>query len=171
MEIWLDIKGYEGLYQVSNHGRVRSLNYWKTGKVKILSPSKDKDGYFQVVLCKNGKRKGYRVHRLVAEAFVPNWFNDPQINHIDENKENNNVDNLEWCDCKYNINYGKHNDRVSESKSKPVLQFTKTGEFVREWSSTMEVGRNGFTQQQVSNCCNGIRQSHKGYIWKFKEVV
>lgn len=170
MEIWKEIEGYEGLYQVSTHGRVRSLNYNHTGKTQILSQSKDKDGYFKVVLSKNGKRKCYGVHRLVAQNFIPNWFDEQQVNHRDENKQNNRVTNLEWCSVKYNINYGTHNERIKESKSKPVLQFTKTGEFVREWSSTMEVGRNGFTQQQVSNCCNGKRKSHKGYIWKYKEV-
>lgn len=170
MEIWLDIKGYEGLYQVSNHGRVRSLNYWKTGKVKILS-TRICNGYLRVGLSKDGKEKMFMIHRLVAEAFIPNWFDDPCVNHIDENKENNNVENLEWCDTKHNDNHGTRNIRISEKLSKPVLQYTKGGELVREWNSITEAERNGFSSGDIWSCCNGRYKSHKGFIWKYKEVV
>ena len=176
MEIWKDIEGYEGLYQISNFGRVRSLNYRGTGQTKVLSPGEGGRGYLLVNLCKNGKTKKYQVHRLVAEAFIPNWFDDPQVNHIDEDKTNNRVENLEWCSAKYNINYGTHNKRVFEKTtngklSKPVLQFTKTGEFVREWPSISEAERNGFNNGHIASCCRGERQTHKGYVWKYKEVV
>lgn len=175
MEIWRDIKDFEGLYQVSNLGRVRSFNYRQTGQTKVLKLSKDKFGYLQVSLFKNGKLKTFRVHRLVAEAFIPNLLGEPQVNHIDEDKQNNHVSNLEWCDSKYNNNYGTHNQRISEKTtngklSKPVLQYTKTGELVKEWPSIMEAGRNGFNQGHVWSCCNVKRKSHKGYIWKYKEV-
>lgn len=173
IEIWLPVVGYEGLYEVSNLGRVRSLNYNHTKQVRILNQHKTRKGYFLVDLWKNKKRKGYGVHRLVAEAFIPNWFEDQQVNHIDEDKTNNNVDNLEWCDCKYNNNHGSRNYRISKSNtngklSKVVLQLTKTGELVREWPSSQEAGRNGFRSSHIRSCCCGLRQYHKGYIWRYK---
>lgn len=169
-EIWKQIKGYEGLYEVSNFGNIMSLNYKRTGQVNVLSPVEDKDGYLYVGLHKNGKQKICFIHRLVAEAFIPNWFDYPQVNHKDENKQNNHIDNLEWCDCKYNSNFGTRNERRVKKQSKPVLQLTKTGEFVREWSSTAEAGRNGFDQGGVSNCCRGKLKHYKGFIWKYKEA-
>ena len=167
-EIWLPVKGFEGLYEVSSFGRVRSLNYNHTGQTKVLSTGESK-GYLFVILYKNGKRKHYSVHRLVASAFLPNWFDDPEVNHRDENPKNNHISNLEWCDSKYNMNYGTRIIRASEKCSKPVLQFTKTGEFVREWPSITEAGRNNFQISCISKCCNGKRQSHKGFIWIYKE--
>ncbi len=164
-EIWLPIKGYEGLYEVSSFGRVRSLNYHLTGQTKVLSTGDNGNGYLQVDLCKNGKRKKYSVHRLVAEAFIPNWFDDPEVNHRDENPKNNHVSNLEWCDRKYNDNYGTRNERMS----KPVFQLTKTGELVREWSSIQEAGRNGFNNGNIVSCCRGKLKSYKGFIWRYKE--
>ena len=167
-EIYKDIKDLEGKYQVSNFGNVMSLNYHQTGKSKLLKPSKTKDGYLLVNLSKNGKRKIFLVHRLVAEHFIPNIDNLPQVNHKDENKQNNSVDNLEWCTYEENNNYGTRNERSAKAKSKPVLQFTLDGEFVREWESANEVGRNGFNSSHVVECCNGKQKSHKGYIWRYK---
>ena len=112
-EIWKDIQGYEGLYRVSNLGRVKSFH---KAKEHILSPGKDKDGYFQVQLYKNGINKMRKVHRLVAQAFISNPNNLPQINHKDENKQNNNVDNLEWCTNEYNHNYGTAVKRAAEKR-------------------------------------------------------
>lgn len=166
-EIWLPINGYEGLYEVSSFGRVRSLNYSRTGQTRILVSAQKKNGYLQVGLFKNRKRKNYKVHRLVAEAFIPNWFDDKQVNHIDEDKTNNRVENLEWCSAKYNINYGTRNEKLS----KIVLQFSKTGEFIKEWSSIMEAERNGFNNGNIVSCCRGKRKSHKGFIWRYKEVI
>lgn len=176
MEIWIDIKGYEGLYQVSNFGNVRSLNYHRTGHTRVLSPVENGLGYLKVCLCKNGKGKTFRIHRLVAEAFLPNWCEGQQVNHIDEDKTNNHVNNLEWCDIKYNINHGTRNERVAEKNtngklSKIVLQFTKNGELVREWPSTQEAERKGFNHGHIVSCCSGKLKSYKGYIWKYKEVV
>lgn len=174
MEIWKDIKDYEGLYQVSSYGRVRSLGNGGTHKTsRILKSAKNTWGYLRVQLWKNGKGKSCFVHRLVAETFLPNPLNLPQVNHKDENPSNNNVSNLEFCDQKYNINYGNRNKKVSNKMtngklSKPVLQFSKTGDFIREWSSTRECERNGFDNSAVGRCCNGKQKSHKGYKWKYK---
>lgn len=117
-EIWVDIKGYEGLYQVSNLGRVKSLeridSLGHKRKEKIFKPQKNK-GYLRVSLWKDGKGKKYSIHRLVAIAFIPNPDNLPEVNHKDENKFNNNVDNLEWCTVAYNNTYGTRIQRFSES--------------------------------------------------------
>ena len=164
---------YEGLYKVSNLGRILSLNYKNTGKAELMTPVERKDGYSVVGLWKNRKSKTCLVHRLVAQTFLPNPDNLPEINHIDENKENNRVENLEWCTSEYNNNYGTRNERAAKANtngkcSKKVLQFTLDGIFIREWPSTNECGRNGFNQTKVSACCRGERKTHKGYIWKYK---
>ena len=119
-EIWKDIKGYKGKYQVSNLGRVKSLNYRNTGKEKILSPGKYSGEYLQVMLYKDGKLKKHSIHRLVALAFIPNSNNYPIINHKDENPSNNRVDNLEWCTYKYNSNYGTCRQKISEHAKKRI---------------------------------------------------
>lgn len=161
-ENWKNVAGYEGLYQVSDLGRVKSLKY---GKVRILKPQPDGDGYPYVTLCREGKRKLIHIHRLVAKAFIPNPLNLPVVNHKDENPKNNTVDNLEWCTVKYNNNYGTCKAR----RSKVVLQYDKSGNLVREWPSTKEVQRQtGFAQSNISNCCRGKYKSSHGYIWRFK---
>ena len=166
-EIWCPIKGYEGQYQVSDQGRVRSL---KSGKERVLNPVSDKDGYLQVSLYKNGEQKKCKVHRLVAQTFIPNPNNLQEVNHKDEDKTNNYVQNLEWCDVKYNINYGTRTKRQAEKLSNPVLQYTKYGVFVREWKSTRDVERNlGYFHSYISNCCNGKCKSAYDFIWKFKD--
>lgn len=114
-QIWKDIKGYKGKYQVSNTGKVRSMNYRNTGKGKLMKLGIRNAGYLQLGLYKDGKYKYYLVHRLVAEAFIPNPNNLPQVNHIDENKTNNCVWNLEWCNAKYNSNYGTRLERCSKA--------------------------------------------------------
>lgn len=168
-EYWKPVVGYEGLYMVSNWGRVKSIKF---GKERILKQWTNKDGYLQVSLFKNNKRKNFRVHRLVAEAFIPNLDNLPQVNHRDENPLNNNVDNLEWCSAKYNCNFGTRIERIitkttNGKLSKTVLQYTLDGQFVREWESTNECGRNGFNQGNIADCCKGKRKTHKGFIWKY----
>ena len=170
-EIWKDIKGYEWKYQVSNYGRVKSLNYRRTGNERLLKPILQPTGYLFVMLCK--PLKNFFIHRLVAEAFIPNPDNLPQVNHKDEDKTNNHVDNLEWCTQLYNLNYGSRNKRISESqlnhpnKSKKVYQYTLYGELVKEWESINECVRNGFNLGAVFSCCKGERKTHKGYRWTY----
>ena len=160
-EIWKDKKDYEEHYQVSNWGRVKSIKF---GKERILKPQKDKDGYLQVTLCKNNNQCQFKVHRLVAEVFLPNPNNYKEVNHKDENKTNNVVTNLEWCDRKYNQNYGTRTEKCS----KKVYQYTLDGQFVKEWKSTMECGRNGYRQGNVAACCRGKLKTYKGFIWRYK---
>ena len=126
IEEWRPVVGYEGLYEVSSYGRVRSFDRYvkySNGQIhlhkgRILSPGKDTIGYLFVILSCNGKRKIINVHRLVAEAFISNINNLPEVNHKDEDKTNNRVENLEWCDHKYNMNYGTRNIRAKETAIK-----------------------------------------------------
>ena len=186
LETWRDIAGYEGLYEVSDLGNVRSLNYLRTGQTRILKPMKTPKGYQQVHLCKDGNIKKNYVHRLVAQAFIENPNNLPEINHKDENKENNAVTNLEWCDHKYNINHGTCIERVAKANtnnpkcSEKIIQMTLDYVFVKEWPSTAECGRNGFSAGNVSLCCNnkyGLQGNvYKGFRWVkaedyYKEAV
>lgn len=182
-EIWKDvgvIKGvdFSGLYMVSNFGNVKSLNYNGTGKEKVLKPSKNKyNGYLQVCLYKKGKRKMYLVHRLVAEAFIPNPNNLPFINHKSEIKSQNNAENLEYCGHLYNCNYGTRNKRMTEKlkgkyntkTSKPVLQIDKnTNEVIAEFPSVAEAIRQlGYSTGNISACCLGKLKTYKGFIWKY----
>lgn len=174
-EIWKNIRDYEGLYQVSNLGRVKSLGNNKTKKEKIMKPSVNKSGYLLICLSKNGYIKNYLVHRLVAQAFIPNPYDLPQVNHKDEDKTNNVVSNLEWCDQKYNNNYGTRLERVAEKttngkKSKPVLKIDPiSNEIVAEFPSIMEVQRQlGIKHSHISECCNGKRNTAVGFIWQYK---
>lgn len=167
-EEWRDIKGYEGLYQVSNTGKVRSLNYRKTGREKLLKPQTDKNGYLFVGIRKNGKRKFKKIHRLVAEAFLDNPNNLPEVNHKDENPSNNCVFNIEYCDHKYNINYGTRNIRSKISQSKTVVAY-KNGVEVLRFSSTAEAQRNGYNSGNISCCCRGIYKQYKGFKWQYKK--
>lgn len=191
-EIWKDIKSYEGLYQVSNFGRVRSLDHWgefinrwdriskRFVKGRILKQQIDHFGYLYVILYKNGISKTIKVHRLVAEAFleVPEHFKHLigsrhlQVNHKDETPLNNRVDNLEWCDHIYNMNYGTRIERQINTISKPVLQFDLEGNLVKEWSNATEAGRNGFNSGCICNCCKNKPRyySHKGFVWKYKVI-
>lgn len=163
-EVWKDIDGYEGLYKISNLGRIKSL---KKGKEIILKPRKDKDGYLQVGLWKNGNKKQKTVHRLVALHFIPN--NDlfkTEINHKDENKENNNLNNLEWTDHITNINYGNRNKKLS----KEVKQFSLDGAFIQSFQSTQEIQRQlGYYCSAISECCNGKRKTAYGFRWEYSE--
>ena len=171
-EIWKDILGYEGLYQVSNFGRVKSLNYKRTGKERILKLLKHKCGYLYIGLHKDNNVKNYYIHRLVAEAFIDNPNNLPQVNHKDENKLNNVVSNLEWCDAKYNINYGTARERMTEKMingklSKKVFQYDLEGNLIREWASANECGRNGFDSSAIAKCCKDIIKTYKGFKWSY----
>lgn len=159
--------GYE--YQVSNLGRVRKIDgYTET----IVNQRINKAGYCIVYIGK----KLYYVHRLVANCFIENPFSYNVVNHKDENKTNNCVDNLEWCTQWYNCNYGSRNERISKSNKimnrklmKPILQFSKNGEFIKEFSSIHEAAQEMNTSHvSISNACNGKSKSSCGFIWKFK---
>lgn len=156
----MKIKGYEN-YEVTCSGEVINT---KTGRV--LKHCKDSNGYLCVNLSENGKKKKFLIHRLVAQAFIPNPDNLPEVNHKDEDKTNNYVDNLEWCTHEYNINYGTRNKRVA----KTVLQLRKDGSLVRIWPSTIEIQRkNKFNNAHISACCRGERHSAYGYKWCYAD--
>ena len=165
-EIWKDIEGYEGAYQVSNRGRVKSLNYNRSGKEGILKLGKDKDGYLQVVLCKNSKLKTVKIHRLVAQTFINNPNNLPEVNHKDENKENNCADNLEWCDRKYNMNYRTVKQKIGAANQKNI-RCIETGEI---FSSMVEAERKtGINQTHIGKCANNIKHyvTARRLHWQF----
>ena len=157
-----DVVGYEGLYAVTSCGKVYSYK-----NKKFLKPKCDGHGYLRVGLYKDGHQKWYMVHRLVAMAYIPNTDNLPQINHKDENKENNCLQNLEWCDASYNINYGTRNKKVSNSKKIPILQYDLNGNFIREWPSATDVGLE--VQSHICDCLKGNRKSAYGFKWFYKE--
>ena len=174
-EEWRDVVGYEGLYQVSDQGRVKSLerklSHWRGGeriqKERILKPAVY-GGYLSVGLCAGGKRKMLRVHRLVCQAFHKNPENKPCVNHIDENKTNNAASNLEWCTYEENNNHGTHNERMAKTQSKPVGQYTLDGELIKVWPSPREAGRRaGFDNSTIYNVANGKRKTHKGFVWRY----
>lgn len=182
-EVWKPILGYECLYEVSSEGRVRSLDriiIYKDGRRKILKErilhnNVNDLGYYFVSLSKNGEQKKYKVHRLVAQAFLPNPNNLPCVNHKDETPSHNNVENLEWCTQKYNCNYGTCRERMISSlrnhpkKSKKVYQYTLDGQLVKIWESTAECGRHGFNYRHISSCCRQEQGhiTHKGFRWSY----
>ena len=175
-----DGETYEG-FEVSNLGKIKSLNYRRTGKPDLMKPVEMKNGYLKVGLRKNKKTKMCLVHRLVGETFLPNPENLPEVNHIDEDKTNNFVflnedgsvdkekSNLEWKNHRDNINHGTRNERAGKALTKRVLQLSLTGELIKEWESTAECGRNGFDQGTVCKCCNGKLPHYKGFCWMYAE--
>lgn len=180
-EIWKDIPSFVGVYQVSNLGRVKSLNYYRKGIESIRKPAINK-GYLYVSLYRNNVNKTYAVHRLVAEAFIENPENKEQVNHKDGNRKNNNVLNLEWATRSENNTHAYHVlGRIAPClgmkgkdhwSSKPVMQYKKTGEFVKEWASARDVTREiGIDYRNISACClqRPRFNSAGGYLWKFKE--
>lgn len=163
-EIWKDVKGYEGLYQISNLGNVKS-------KRKILKPV---DGeYLKVGLSKNGIQKTITIHRLVAQAFIDNPNKSNFVNHIDENKHNNIADNLEWCTNVYNINYGERNkkDSINQSKYK-IVQKDKSGNLIRVWNNIWELTHEtNYKKDNISCCCRGKYKYAYGYKWEYIPIL
>ena len=160
-EEWRDIEGFEGKYMASNTGKVKSLNYNKTGKEKIMKPQDNGDGYLFVQLCKDGKVKTCRINRLVAQAFLPNPNNLPEVNHKDENPKNNNVENLEWCSRQYNVDY---------SLSKAVIGIDKVSGLILEFPSVREAERQtDIASSNICACLKGRLKSTGGYYWHYAE--
>ena len=169
-EIWKPVRNYEGLYEVSNLGRVKSLNYKRTGKERILKAGKSGNGYLQVNLYKDGNREQPLVHRLVATAFLDNADNLPEVNHKDENKQNNCVENLEYCSRLYNMNYGTGSKRSAEKRSKPVFSVDKKSGLIMWWESAKEAERcTGINNGNIINCCQGRQKSAGGHIWFYAD--
>lgn len=171
IEIWKPVTGYEGCYEVSNLGRIKSLARHST-PTRIVKAVIDKYGYLRITLCKNSKCRNVLVHRLVAMEFVENLDGKPQVNHKDENKTNNVADNLEWVTCLENNNYGTRNVRVSKSKRnkncKKILQLDMEGNIIKEWVSISEVYRQfGYDTGLLSKCCKGMKKSAYGYLWTY----
>lgn len=167
-EIWRDIKDYEGLYQISNLGRVRGVFNYR-GKNHILKQN-IKNNYYQVGLRKSNSRRWRGVHRLVAETFIPNPDNLPCVNHKDENKLNNKSENLEWCTFSYNNTYGNRIEKVKKKTSKPIKQYDLDGNFIKEFHSISEASRE--TKINISNIVFNLQGKYKqtkGYVWELKE--
>lgn len=194
LENWRDIEGYEGYYQVSDMGRVKSLDrtlvdvtgrtFFKKGE--ILKLRTNRGGYMEVMLSRKGKQKCFLVHRLVAEAFIPNPQNKPCVDHINTNRTDNNVTNLKWCTTKENCNneiskthyrdsqLGKKNTMYGRcGKDNPnsirVIQYKEDGSYVRIWNSTAETSKEGFNVAHVGGCCRKERNSMGGYKWRYYE--
>lgn len=172
-EIWKDIPNYQGLYQVSNYGKIRSLDHYSNNhfyKGRVLKPYGNGKGYLLVKLCKNGHIKAFQVHRIVANAFLPNRNKKLQVNHLNENKKDNEVTNLEWCTAKQNSNYGTRNKRISIAESRKVKQLGKAGNLIKIWPSLSEAERHGFGRGHLSDCALGKRKSASGYKWEYVEA-
>lgn len=187
-EIWKDIKDYEGLYQVSNLGRIKSLSrnvysiksnkFSRRTKEKILKQTTNYKGYQRILLNKNGIKKLFSVHRLVAETFIQNLENKPQVNHIDGNKQNNKVENLEWCT---NIENMKHawetglrtNETIihrteNDKRLRRIQQYSLDNKFIKEYSFIGDVEKQfGFNHSNIIKCCKKERKTAYGYIWRY----
>ena len=178
MEIWKDVPGYIGLYKVSNYGHVKSIK-----KQLVLKICGSGNRYKTVALC-NGMRKTFRLHRLVAAAFIPNPDNLPEIDHIDGDRANNHATNLRWCTRKQNLNYQKaiNNKRETMKKvntwfkktgkdnhnAKPVYQYDLEGNFIKKWDCIHDAQRCGFNHGNIISCCKGRLKHYKKYIWRYE---
>ncbi len=181
MEIWKDIKGYEGLYQVSTLGRVRSFDRYVKNRMsnknikrgKVLTPCTNRNGYKQLNLIINTKKKPKTIHRLVAETFISNPENKPCVNHIDGNKKNNNVKNLEWVTYSENTIHALKKGLKIPLKGmnhykRPINQFTLDGKFVKRWESIKQVQEEWHLKStSISACCRGKIKTSLGYKWEY----
>ena len=184
-EIWKDIDGYEGLYQVSSLGNVRSLNYRRLGYSKNLTPKTNRCGRLWVELYKDGVGKPMQIHRLVGLAFIDNPLNLPQINHLDENPKNNRADNLEWCTLEYNVMYSvrrhpdrygnrsvwkktKHGRQRRDLRRRKIDQLAIDGTLVARWDSVNTIkDKIGVNAWFISECCRGNRKTAYGFRWQY----
>lgn len=181
-EIWKDIPGYNGKYRVSNFGNVMSINYLNQGIDKLLSLKNHHSGYLIVRLCSGKKenQKNRSVHSLVAEAFIPNPYNKKCVNHIDGNKKNNRVDNLEWVTHRENTQHAirtglrdphnnNHPNGADTPNSRAVMQYSKSGEYIRTWSCISDAARAiGIKPCMITNNASGRTKSAHGFIWKYQ---
>jgi hypothetical protein len=163
VEIWKDIPSYEGLYQISNLGNVKSLYRIANNNhiiyEKILKPQKNYNGYLIVNLYKNNRMKAKLIHRLVGKTFVDNPNNYNYINQIDKNKSNNNANNLEWCTQSYNVIY---------SKGRKINQYDKNNNFIKTWNSIADIKRTlNIDNGSIVRCCKGIKKSAGGFKWEY----
>lgn len=168
-EEWRDIMGFIGVYQVSNYGRIRSCA--KAGYYKIMKPHATTNGYLIVGLSNNGIRRHYSVHRIVAAAFIPNPYDFPCVNHKDENKQNNRVENLEWCTILYNNMYSDRMERVQSKRRRPIIQYDLSGKPIAKYSCVREASeKTGISQNAIYTFCYGkyYKDSLRGYKWAFQ---
>lgn len=185
-EEWRPVKGYEGIYEVSSLGRVRSLDrnvpalchktgtirdYFRKGKTLRLRPISTGAGYLVVTLNDNDRKAHNElVHRLVAHAFVPGYFDGADVNHRDENKQNNRADNLEWCDRQYNINYGTGKWRRRKFNERAVEQLTADGQHIATYKNMSDAARAvGCDPSTIGDVCRCKRQTAKGYRWRYAD--
>ena len=179
-EIWKDVVGFEGYYEVSNLGRVRSVErdiFCKNGVVchyksriikQVEKTCKYKIPRLYVNLSKESRNYCKTVHRLVALAFIPNPDNLPQVNHKDEDPSNNRVDNLEWCTAQYNHDYGTRNERTSKSLLKPINVYNKNGEYICQYPSIQETAKKlKCDESSITKVCKGKNKYHHDYIFKY----
>lgn len=174
-EIWKDVPGYEGLYKVSNYGRVKSM-YFNAKKTlgyniklnpKIIKQGIDRHGYLFIRLYCGNRIKRFSIHRLVAILFVPNPNNLSEVNHIDENPKNNHADNLEWCTHKYNMNYGTKIKRQAQKIQIKVSQYDTKGNYIKTYESIKQASEEtGVDKTGISQCSRGLLKTSGGYIWK-----
>ena len=167
-EVWKDVVGYEGLYKVSNLGRIKSLHQYKGTDERCIQPIENGRGYLFVGLHKDRQQRHRYIHRIVAEAFIDNPDGLPQVNHKDENKANNSVDNLEWCTNEYNENYGTGNLRSAKARSKAVVQYDRDGNIIKVWDGMSEAAKAlGKRNNHIHECCKGKIKTAHGYVWRY----
>jgi len=174
METWKDVEGYEGIYQVSNTGKVRNII-----KCRPVKTKKNNRDYVQIRLYKNGEVEHWLLHRLVAKHFIDNPESLPQVNHKDEDKDNNNYTNLEWCDNTYNRHYGtgiarmamNHDyEKMARRLYKPIHQYDKEGNHIKRWESIQSASLHLAGKKDagaISACLRGKNKTAYGYVWKY----
>jgi len=172
-EVWKDIEGYEGLYQISNFGNVKSLNYRRTNEEKLLVPKTNNDGYLWVQLFGGARNRCFLVHRLVACAFVENPGKYDYVNHKDENKANNKASNLEWCTHLYNVQYSsiRHVRVRNPRRTRKIVQLGRADNKVLcMWDNLISIKHEtGWSDWSIGECCKGNRKTAYGYIWRYAD--
>lgn len=178
-EIWKEINGYNNYY-ISNKGNV--LNIYKKAikrnskekgiAFRFMKPIQDANGYYIITLYKNNKPKNFKIHRLVAETFLSNKNNYPVVNHKNENKLDNRVENLEWCTISYNNKYGTRLKKTAKKLAVPIICYDKNGNIIKKYKSIQSVKKDGFNPSKVCSVCKNKygRKTHKGYIWKYEII-